>query len=90
MPAIVILITGHDMLRIIDPLVERLVVPNDVRGFESVGISAEGCQTSRVAVPHTRETWARHVLVGLQGMTDRASAEYVLASGGIAVRSNAL
>jgi hypothetical protein len=28
------LIVGYDMLRVIDPLVERLVVPNDARGLK--------------------------------------------------------
>jgi len=28
------LIAGYDMLRIIDPLIERLVIPDNVRGFK--------------------------------------------------------
>src|SRR5450759_1289551 len=78
------------MLRIIDPLVERLVIPNDVRGFERGRITAETRQASRLAVPHIRETRAGHIQAGLQGMTGRASAEYALALGRIAFRSESL
>jgi hypothetical protein len=82
------LTAGHEMLRISDPVIQRLVVPNDVCGFEGGRIPAETRQISRLSIPQAGETWTRHVLVGLQGMASHARAECALASDRVAVRKN--
>jgi hypothetical protein len=74
------------MLRVLDPFIERFVVPQNVRGLQSGRISAETRRASRLSVPHIRETWTRHILVGLQRMARSASAEYALSTGGAAFR----
>jgi hypothetical protein len=83
------LIAGYEMLRIGDPFIERLVVPNDVRRLQRRRVPVEICHTACLPIPQVREAWTCHVLVRLQGMTSRARAEYALASVRVTVRTGA-
>jgi hypothetical protein len=76
------------MLRVGDPIIQRFVVPNDIRGLEGRRIPAETSETSGLSIPQACETWTGHALVGLQRMTSRARAKYALASGSIAFRKS--
>jgi len=82
------LIAGYEMLRVGEPVIQCLVVPNDVRGFEGRRIPAETRHTARLSIPQVGEARTRHVSVGLQRMASRARVEYALASGRVAVRKS--
>src|SRR5271165_2619070 len=53
---------GNERLRIGEPLVERLLVPDDIGGFERVGIAVIG-QGASLAPHHAAVPWADVALV---------------------------
>jgi hypothetical protein len=76
------------VLWVFDPLVERFVVPNNVRGLKGRRISAETGKTPGLSIPQARKAWPCHVLVALQRMTSRARVKYALASACAAFRTS--
>src|SRR5882672_7728371 len=73
------MITRNEPLRILYPLVERLVIPSDIRRFQRIGITLEALQAACSSVPNIGEARAGHVAVGFERVTWGTCAKCALA-----------
>src|SRR5712671_6376767 len=73
------MITRNEPLRILYPLVERLVIPSDLRRFQRIGITLEALQAACSPVPNIGEARAGHVAVGFERVTWGTCAKCTLA-----------
>src|SRR5258706_1475101 len=72
-------ITRNEALRILYPLVERFVIPSDLRRFQRIGIALEALQAACSSVPDIGEARAGHVAVGFERVTWGTCAKCTLA-----------
>src|SRR5438874_758745 len=73
-------VSRNEMLRILDPFVERIVVPDDAGRLERGRVTREARQGSGLSVPNLRQTRAGHVPIRLERMAGNAGAVHALAA----------
>src|SRR6266849_4435987 len=73
------MITRNEALRILYPLVERFVIPSDLRRFQRIGITLEALQAACSSVPCIGKARTGHVAVGFERVTRRTCAKCTLA-----------
>src|SRR5258707_13707924 len=72
-------ITRNEALRILYPLVERFVIPSELRRFQRIRITLEALQAAGSSVPDICEALARHFAGGLRRGTTGPCAKHGVA-----------
>ena len=69
---------------VLDPFVERVVVPDDAGRFERGRVAREARERAGLPIPELRQARPGHVAIGFERMTRNAGAVHALAARGIA------